>query len=222
MNYFEYKNRQTVYRFLSKYRSDHYFDPPLTSCEILSITEILKERKNQLVQEMHDEMWKQIHTPSMGDIVTEDYAFLSLYGLGLFFLRFPFAAMQNPHIIGFQQGIGFSIAAICLHHLSQYRYEIRSREAEMDKFDIIIEKIESFYDAFIQQLSDECDFWIQEAQLTNSFAAKQQIIQNVYAHLDKLSEKDSSEKLKEIYSKVDQAVENLAQSLQISIKDLKN
>lgn len=108
------------------------------------IIELLKERKNTLIQEMHDKMWEQINKPSIGDIKTEDYAMFGTYGLGLLFGAPFMGKYWDGYRIGIAQGIGLSMAVVSLHQLRMYRYEIRSREQEMNYIDEIIKKIQSF------------------------------------------------------------------------------
>jgi len=139
----------------------------LTSLESLHMTELFKEQKNRLVQEMHDEMWKQINTNSMGDIVTEDYALVSAFGFiaalapvplqmstyQVSSADFPKTSMVKTSevlgliskalTIGTAKGILLSLAAVCSYRLYNYRNELRSREDKMNKIDVLIKKIET-------------------------------------------------------------------------------
>jgi hypothetical protein len=94
-----------------------------------------------LIQEMNNEMWEQIHKPSIGDIMTQDYAIFATEGL-IFLFAAPFLKFaKNDRQIGFLQGIGFSMAVMAIQKLREYRHELRIREQEMNYIDEVIEKI---------------------------------------------------------------------------------
>ena len=116
---------------------------PDAPCDKEMIIELLKERKNILIKEMNDEMWKQINKPSIGDIMTEDYAIFAAEGLVMFFgARFlPF--VHCDYEMGMAQGIGLSMAVMAIQKLREYRHEIRSREQEMNYIDEVIEKLKT-------------------------------------------------------------------------------
>jgi hypothetical protein len=127
------------------HKSEHN---PEESFDTALIIELLKERRNILVQQMNAQMWKQINKSGIGDIRTEERAIFAAYGLVLLCFKIPFlhpkGIKDNSGLVGFQQGIGFSLAIVNLNALRCYRNEIRSIEKEMSYIDQIIERIESF------------------------------------------------------------------------------
>lgn len=109
------------------------------------VIEILKERKNNLVQEMRDAFMKEIHANSLGDIATEDYSMFASAGAFIFYMGTREASsLAGAQIGGILQGVGFSMAVVNLFWLSKYRAALRGAEKEMRKIDVIIEKIKAF------------------------------------------------------------------------------
>jgi hypothetical protein len=73
----------------------------------------------------------------------------------------------------------------------------------------------------IQYVSNECDFWMDAACRTNSFAAKQEIVHNLYDYLDRLEKTYSVKEIRPIRIKIDNEVKKLAVRFNVSVEVLK-
>jgi hypothetical protein len=116
----------------------------ITFLRDLPITELLKERKNILIEEMQTKFLKVLNKSSLGDIVTEDYALKGACSLVFMALIDDICPQDSKKGCGagFALGVLSAIAANNFYKLYKIRWEFRSREEEMRMIDTMIQQIE--------------------------------------------------------------------------------